>query len=126
VADAEDFMTQYRREEAKRIAAAKESLRYLAGALRLIGVKKVTAPFDGYGDEGSLNEITYDPLPSAGFPDGLQQAIERAIYDLLPGGWEINAGSFGTVTLDTATGEAEVDHEWRDEDEEEYDLEEDQ
>jgi hypothetical protein len=117
VADPEDFLARYRQEEEKRSAKAREAIRYLSGALRLMGVRTVTAPFDGYGDEGNLGDLTYDPLPPAGFPEGLCEVLAEAFCELLPGGWEINGGSFGTVTLDTATGEVEIDQEWRDEDE---------
>ena len=119
--DPDDFMARYRREEKKRIAAAKKSLRYLAGALRFLGVQTVTAPYDGYGDDGTLEEITFAPVPPAGLPDGLREALREAFYQLLPGGWEINEGSFGTLSLDAATGEANLDHEWREEEEDDED-----
>jgi hypothetical protein len=31
----------------------------------------------------------------------------------LPGGWELNEGSFGTVTINTLTGKGNVEHTWR-------------
>jgi hypothetical protein len=44
---------------------------------------------------------------------------------MLPGGWEINSGSFGTIEIDVRAGTVEVDMEWREEDEDEYDEEDD-
>lgn len=36
--------------------------------------------------------------------------VEDAMFSLLPGGWEINDGSFGEITIDVQTGEIEVTH----------------
>lgn len=36
--------------------------------------------------------------------------FEDAMYELLPGGWEINDGSYGEITVDVATGEINVEH----------------
>lgn len=122
-ADPNDFMARYHRERAAAETRARADLRYVAGVLRLLGVATVTAAFDGSGDEGFVEDVTYDPDPPAGLPDGLRDVIDDAVCDLLPGGWEINAGSFGTVTIDTATGEPDVDHEWRDDEDEMFDAE---
>jgi hypothetical protein len=36
--------------------------------------------------------------------------LEDAMFSLLPGGWEINDGSFGSIDIDVSTGEIEVTH----------------
>jgi hypothetical protein len=36
--------------------------------------------------------------------------VEQAMMDLLPGGWEINDGSYGEITADVATGQITVEH----------------
>lgn len=36
--------------------------------------------------------------------------FEDAMYELLPGGWEINDGSYGEITVDVGTGDIEVQH----------------
>jgi hypothetical protein len=36
--------------------------------------------------------------------------FEDAVFQLLPGGWEINDGSYGVVTVDVASGKITVDH----------------
>lgn len=36
--------------------------------------------------------------------------FEDAVFSLLPGGWEINDGSYGTVSVDVATGAIKVEH----------------
>jgi hypothetical protein len=42
-----------------------------------------------------------------------EKAYERfrdAFFDLLPGGWEINDGSYGEITIDTATRKVRMVH----------------
>lgn len=113
---ADDWLARWQREREEREAQARRTLADLAGALRLLGVRTVAAPYDGEGDSGSLEDPVYDPAPPAGLPAGLREELELAFYGLLPSGWEINEGSAGTIRLDTATGEAAVDHVWREED----------
>jgi len=42
--------------------------------------------------------------------DVIESEIMGDAFDLLPGGWEINDGSFGTIVIDTASGEISVEH----------------
>lgn len=120
--DPETWRAEYERRRQEEEAYGRAQLRYAAGVLLFLGVERVIARFDGAGDEGFVEEVTYEPPPPAGIPEGFQDVIEDAVCLLLPGGWEINAGSFGTVTLDAATGEPAIEHTWREE-EEEYDEE---
>jgi hypothetical protein len=121
--DPNDFYAQYERSRREAETKGRADLRYAAGALQLLGVERAVARFDGSGDEGFVEEVTYHPAPPAGIPEGLQDVIEDAVCQLLPGGWEINAGSFGTVTLEVATGETVIDHTWREEEDYHEDLE---
>jgi hypothetical protein len=36
--------------------------------------------------------------------------LENAMYSLLPGGWEINDGSYGSIDIEVSTGAIEVTH----------------
>jgi hypothetical protein len=119
--DPDAWRAEYERKCREGEAQGRAQLRYAAGVLRFLGVERAIARFDGSGDEGFVEEVAYYPPPPAGIPDGFQEVIEDAVCLLLPGGWEINAGSFGTLTLDAATGEPAVEHTWREE--EEYDDE---
>lgn len=114
-ADPNDWLARYERERKAAERKAREQLRYAAGFLHLIGVERVVARFDGSGDEGFVQEVECHPDPPAGVPDAVREMVEDAVCELLPGGWEINEGSFGTVTFGTATGEPEIEHTWREE-----------
>jgi len=56
----------------------------------------------------------------------LVEKIEDCAYDFLPGGWEINEGSFGDLKINTETAKATLEHNHRIEEteysEEEFDL----
>lgn len=84
--------------------------------LERLRVQTVEVEYDGSGDEGFIQTIRYQPEPPAGIPEGLQHQIEDFAHRRLPGGWEINEGSYGTMRIDIHTREADCDHHWRDPD----------
>ena len=118
-------MARYEREQREREAKARAELNYYSPMLALFGVRTVTAAFDGYGDDGEFENPVYSPPPPAGLPDGLDRTLQWLFAQFLPGGWEINAGTFGTVTFDVASSEASVEIEAREEEEYDDDNEDD-
>ena len=56
----------------------------------------------------------------------LVDKIEDCAYDFLPGGWEINEGSFGDLKINTETAKATLEHNYRIQEteysEEEFDI----
>jgi hypothetical protein len=80
----------------------------LLGPLREAGIANVWIHYDGSGDSGAIERIEPQTIPEA-----LQQALEEHAYDLLPGGWEINEGSHGVITIDVNEGCLVVEHSWR-------------
>lgn len=70
---------------------------------RLEHFDKIVIEYAGSNDEGSINDITAVPLPEGvELADELYHEIEQAAYDLLEdhyGGWEINEGSHGEITV---------------------------
>jgi hypothetical protein len=103
--------------------------------LHRLGVAQVEAKYDGSGDSGTIGTITYfghdeeevdaKTFPAKHHPDpwtdpanverttSLDDLVDTVVCALLPGGWEINEGSFGTFTLDTLTGKGTLAHSWR-------------
>lgn len=80
-------------------------------------VDKIVMEFDGCGDSGSFNETSFekeeeivDPPPLTFEPFHkyhnhpaticLTDALEEIGYTYLPGGWEINEGSYGQLIID--------------------------
>jgi len=78
-----------------------EELGKLCRQLEKLGVTRGTTGYDGYGDEGTLDKIAFEPA-NREVPDELEEELADVLENLLPTGWEINEGSFGTLELDVA------------------------
>ena len=96
------------------------------------GVARVEVLYDGNGDSGTVEGFTLrdrdgqevDParLPTGKYASGwapggreidLADKLDELVCAILPGGWEINEGSFGVVVLNTLTRRIHVAHSWR-------------
>jgi len=122
----EDWYQRYQRREEEGRQFAEKLVAYVLPVLRFLGAEKVEIKYDGYGDEGQVLPPVLTPAPPMGLPEGLSESLVTICEELLPGGWEINAGSQGSFTIDVAAGTHHLDHEWNEEDEEdeyEEDLE---
>jgi hypothetical protein len=64
--------------------------------------------YNGGGDSGEIDGDLETPDYNETFP--ITQDLEDFIYRLLPGGWEINEGSRGTVHLDFKNNTINFDH----------------
>jgi hypothetical protein len=118
MADTEDWWAEYQRKEAERLQRSEQMVQYVMGALRFLGVKRVRVPFDGFGDDGEVQDPVYEPEPAGGLPEGLDYLIRDCCCNQLPGGWEINAGSVGAIEIDVENGTSQVNIEWREEEDE--------
>jgi hypothetical protein len=95
------------------------------------GVTVVETRYDGYGDSGTIEDITLFDRAGAEVPItklgrlryrdtkatanevSLREKLEDLGYAILPCGWENNEGAFGTVNLNVKTRRIYVDHSWR-------------
>jgi hypothetical protein len=86
----------------------KKALKVLIDELKERGVRGLTVEFSGGGDEGSINEITFEPNEPAGYQSG---PLEDALNDYLTdqGDWWNNDGGGGTLKVDVATGKLDLD-----------------
>src|SRR5947208_1047806 len=96
---AEDWLAAYEAQKTKEQEQARQQIHRACAVLERLGVATVTVAYDGVGDSGSVEGVAFDPEPAAGVPEGLTHLIEGAAYAFLPGGWEINEGSFGTLEI---------------------------
>ncbi len=75
-------------------------------------VAKVEMGFDGCGDSGDTEwksiELT-DGTSRTRLPGQILKQLGAFLEDLLPGGWEVNEGGWGTITVDVATADVVVD-----------------
>jgi hypothetical protein len=84
----------------------------LRQGLSALGVHRVTAHFDGCGDDGQFDPLEVEP-ESAEIDDGLQGQLEDFLLERLPGGWELNEGSIGHFEVDVPSGAVTVDGSYR-------------
>jgi len=103
----------------------------LFAALKAEGIEELTISFDGFGDSGQLAHVgciettrspnsadtlnTREFCTRHGLPVGKYQtsAIEQLCYDALElhhGGWENDAGAFGSFTFDTESQGIRYEH----------------
>ena len=105
----EDQMARYERDRARQRQYAGKKVAYLCGALRFLGVERVTVAFDAYGDEGSIKEAVFEPPIRDEMPFGLLEELNYGWVSFRTTGWgwnfSPNAYLDGTLVLDVATGE---------------------
>jgi len=97
-------------------------------ALKDKGVKSITINFSGSGDSGDIDEIEYTDNNGHGSwnqgyqadnPGELEDKIRDAFFDFVDneackhGDWVNNEGGYGTMTIDTDSGEWELDYNQR-------------
>lgn len=77
------------------------------------GIEKIIIYYDGYGDSGDVNDILISPsndVEISKVEEGLLRDLAFQLLASRHGGWEINEGSNGSVTLDLQKGTIEHDH----------------
>lgn len=109
----EHAIADYEERQRQEKNSAKAALLALVDQLHVLGVSQVCATFNGYGDEGSIEDIEF--LDTTGQPITLTDRfpkLEETFYVLLPDGFEDNEGSSGTVIFDVEKGRIGVDVDW--------------
>lgn len=123
------MMDDFLKRQAERNSATMSEIELLKAALlphlTALGVASITVCFEGYGDSGSIEEVTYLDTSNAGMPcpdamieiEGrdeltLASAIEELAYSALElhhPGWEINDGAHGELLIDVAKASVQLD-----------------
>lgn len=88
--------------------------------LRRLGVTGIQADYDGVGDSGQIENISYldgsNPPTPVTVSDATNQRVEALLYALLElrhGGWENNDGAFGSFRWNLDDGTIEHEHNLR-------------
>lgn len=79
--------------------------------LTQLGITEVRLSYSGSGDEGYIDDYWF--TPNLDTPHPVMQRLEDWAYDVLEqhfGGWEINEGSSGTITMDVVNQKATISH----------------
>ncbi len=98
------------------VRARKEQLaadrKVILEILRQAGIARVEARYDGYGDSGNIEDVTFEPAGvqlAAGPLEELKDFLWAVPYELHPG-FEINEGGYGEVTWDLVADRIDVSH----------------
>lgn len=82
-------------------------------SLENAGIAKVTANYNGQGDEGYVEEVTCYDIHGNHSNCDFEDDIKDFIYNCLEqhrGGWEINDGSHGDCEIDAVHKTIKFDH----------------
>jgi hypothetical protein len=110
-----EIMRKIEESAAKEKAERHTALKTICEELFMLGVRSVTASYNGEGDSGDVEYVAYnraagstEPLP----PD-IDRRVKDIIWRLLPSGFENNSGGFGEVTIDVITHKYKCEHSQR-------------
>ncbi len=88
--------------------------------LRQLGVARVQAEYDGVGDSGQIEQVSYldhsDPAQAVTVDEPVSERVEALLYALLNlrhGGWENNDGACGSFSWNLVDGTIEHEHHQR-------------
>lgn len=98
--------------QAERDAANKAARSELLPQLRALGIAKVIAEYEGYGDSGNIEDVTVQPV-GIELHDDLRTKVEDFAWGLAyhnHPGFENNEGGYGTLTWDIAADSITLDH----------------
>ena len=120
------YMADAERQRQNELATALTTLRMLCDPLTRLGVTAVTWSYDGSGDSGDIENMSFTTATASLSEKDFQKLckqltpaerkvldkadLRNAAWPFLPRGFEINDGSFGEVTLDTATRRVRVEN----------------
>lgn len=107
------FLAKWEVERRVRKGKAKEDLYLLLDEHP--NITAIDVVFDGCGDNGHVEDIQFhgeNDDAVAKNPE-LNDAVEEYVYSILPGGWEINDGSFGSIHINVKARTADCNFNWR-------------
>ena len=90
-----------------------EQLSVICPELFLIGCVKCHVSYSGEGDSGGVDHISYADINDVCItkvPQKLLDAMETAVYYLLPVGFENNDGGYGEITIDIQNKKVALEH----------------
>lgn len=96
-----------------------EKRQALAALARLLprlskrGVTHLRVSYDGEGDSGYFQDVTVEPESAGTILRKQENVIIAACEHYVPGGWEDNEGSFGTIIIDVKRKTISREHNWR-------------
>ena len=108
-----DYLEKWKSELRDRKEKAKADLYFLLD--QHPNITAIDVEWDGFADSGQIEHIACFTASGEDVDVAIElnDAVEEYVYAILPGGWEINEGSFGTVHIDVKARTAKCDFAWR-------------
>ena len=95
-----DWYSRMQKERQDTASKAIATLKTLCDQFADLGFDEVRLTYDGYGDSGVIEDVkAMTDGEEVDLKGSLRNDFYNAAYDLLPFGWEDNAGSFGDIIL---------------------------
>lgn len=98
----------------------KARLRAILRKVQALGASRIEIDYDGIGDSGGIDAVRLYAdgryLHGVSLPRNVDHSVADAIVELLDWqrpGWELDAGSCGTVIVDIDDMTIDVEHRWR-------------
>lgn len=109
--------SDYKTSQEDREKAAKEALIAIMPELFAAGMFKIHASYNGEGDSGDIDEVYATDVNDNYFPwpdslSELRDKVREILWVFIPGGFEINDGSMGEITIELSA--RKVSHEHKD------------
>ena len=105
-----DFEVQLRKREVEQAERNQIKRAKILKEMRALGVKTITADYDGYGDSGNVDNVEFTPAQSmTKSTDELDDFIFAFVYQQFPG-FEINEGAQGDFVWDITTDKIKIEH----------------
>lgn len=103
--------------EKDRLMQVKKTLNLICEKLFFDLVATVEAAYNGEGDSGDIDELIFKSVDGKVMKYAIDTKVREELIDALfyfmPGGWEINEGSYGVLHLDVRNKSLKIAHEER-------------
>jgi hypothetical protein len=95
-----DWFSRMQTERQDAASKAIAAIKSLCEQFAALGIEEVRLTYDGYGDSGVIEDVhALAGGEEVALEGSLRNSFYNAAYDLLPFGWENDAGSFGDLIL---------------------------
>jgi hypothetical protein len=128
-----NYLDEYQKQQEENLKQAKDRLKEACKILEPLGITMIDVEYDGSGDEGAVESVTFScngseykgDLPKEKFESlfvysqekprvvHITEVIEEICYHFLPDGWGNGDGAFGILKIDIKKKIVTIEHNQR-------------
>ncbi len=125
-----NYLEEYQKQKVEHRKHARNQLKEVCQILEPLGITVIEAEYDGCGDSGAIEAITFfsneneykGDLPKEKYKSlfsycseeprkvDITEIIDEICCHFIPDGWEINEGSFGILRIDIKNKSINIEH----------------